>query len=747
MGFIELTCPRCGGKLQPNEKYYNCACCGKVFEKTYTLSVADELKKVLNEHKQEIVSNLRRQLWTEMNAQYVNSKKIVELARGIKKYLPEDYFANFCEIANVGNVQQVNDFLNNTTKAQMDDYADIVISFMLISAQVANLTSISLFIERAYKCDTVNYDRYVTAYERVAEQVKNGIYELNITRDVFLAYSSADINKVIDLCDYLEKQNISCFLALRNLRHGRGAVDNYDKALQTAMNNCKTVVFVSSKNSRNLSCDALTKELPYIKQKDLNHAPIEYANAYDKLPQEYMMPRVEYLIEGYRGDVGEHITKEFFHGLEWCKNKEAVAKRIIKYLTENRGETARLKAERERRFTDERFAELEKKISSATTFNAPASASAQSLLTRASQELQVDNQNKAKEYYGRVLDIKPDCAEAWYGLFLIDFVCTSDEELLAKINKSRYVDTLLFNIRCNRNFMQAKKFADDKLLSRIIAIEQATNNRIYILVSNIPIEKIAAETVHKFCKGVLTEQPDNYEAQYLLFLAKLGYTNEDSLINNLTNTESADDLAKTFDAIENTQIFSSNNHIMAERKRKISTIIKGRAKILYKENKTKQRDELKISASLKKKIKVCSYQSEPDSPADIAKLVIFGSGGLCAIAMVILTIIYAINPQIFFVNVLFTHLNNFFSGLLNIIGGIGLLVIAFFSVIGGLIGIILGIVLLFILFIIYLFRLILYNIDEARCNENKEIEKVLNDYKKRITIYTDNINKLEPLIK
>ncbi len=348
MELTELTCRRCGGSLQPNGNYYKCDCCGKFFEKEQTVNVANELRKVLNEQKQEMVANLRRQLWAEMHAQYIHSAKIVELAREIKKYLPEDYFANFCEIANSGNVKQVNYFLNNTTKEQMDDYADIVLNFMLISAKVGNLTAISLFIEKAYKNSPTNYDTFATVFEKTAERVKSGIYTLNITRDVFLAYSSADVDKVIELCDYLEGQGISCFMALRNLRHGRGAVDNYDSALKQAIDNCRTVVFVSSKNSRSLSCDALTKELPYIKQKDLENSPAEFKYSYDKLPQDYMLPRVEYLIEDYCGDVAEHITKEFFHNLEWCKNKEAVASRIATYLTEDRSETARQKAEREK---------------------------------------------------------------------------------------------------------------------------------------------------------------------------------------------------------------------------------------------------------------------------------------------------------------------------------------------------------------------------------------------------------------
>lgn len=300
--FVELSCIRCGGQLdEVSSGKYQCNSCGKTFEKQIVTDIADQLRAVLNEQKQEAVANLRRQLWAEMHEANINSKKIVDLARDIKKYLPEDYFANFCEIANSGNDRQVNGFLNSTPQNAMADYADVVLDFMLKSMTLTNLNAVSLFIERAFKGDTQNYDKYITRYEQEAQKVNSGIYELILTRDVFLAYSSADIEKTLELCDYLESNNITCFLALRNLRHGRGAVDNYDRALQTAIDNCKTIVFISSANSRSLSCDALKKELPYIRQKDIDGAPAEYKRAYDKMPSDYMMPRVEYLIEDYTG--------------------------------------------------------------------------------------------------------------------------------------------------------------------------------------------------------------------------------------------------------------------------------------------------------------------------------------------------------------------------------------------------------------------------------------------------------------
>ncbi len=549
MGFNQLTCPRCGGDLTKNGENYTCINCGKSFERERVASVSDELRAVLNEQKQEAVANLRRQLWAEMHEKYINSKNVVALALDIKKYLPEDYFANFADVANSGNVQKVNEFLNSTSPEQMSDYADAVLDFMLKSPREGNLTSISLFIERAFKGDTQNYDKYATLFQAEAEKVKKGIYEPTLPRDVFLAYSSADIAKVIELCDYLESQNLSCFMALRNLRHGRGAADNYEKALRIAMDNCKTVVFVSSRNSRSLECDALRKELPYIRQRDVANAPPEYANNYTQIPVEYLKPRVEYLIGDYCGDIAEIMVKEFFHGLEWCKNEQDVAARLVKYLTEDMGANARQRADRERKEAEERLAEqrrlleeqqrsvaeLEKKISSATTLNSPASASTQSLLTRASQELQMDNQEKAKEYYGRVLDIKPDCAEAWYGLFLIDFECTSDEELLAKIKKVSFGGRTLFDIEDSKNLANVKKYADSALSERVQAVVDAKNARIETLLNEINgLYNYNLNDCKNFYTEISNRYPDRAEAWFGLFLIDYGCTNVTTLKSRIS---------------------------------------------------------------------------------------------------------------------------------------------------------------------------------------------------------------------
>ena len=162
-------------------------------------------------------------------------------------------------------------------------------------------------------------------------------------RDVFVAYSSKDMNKVFELVECLEEQGFSCFVAARNLRHGKGAVENYDKALREAMDNCRSFVFVSSMNSRRPGCDALRKEIPYIKSLDIENAPPAFKKDYTKIPHRYKVHRVEYrLEESNKSMAADRVVSEFFDGYERVYSPEEVADRIMQYSSQcdDDGDTA-----------------------------------------------------------------------------------------------------------------------------------------------------------------------------------------------------------------------------------------------------------------------------------------------------------------------------------------------------------------------------------------------------------------------
>ncbi len=320
MKLSSLICPSCGGdKLEARENGAFCPHCGGVFAAGF-LDEQEALLKALGAAKEEGLAHARRMLYDAVRAENVSSERVTAAAREVKKYAPDDFLANFYEAACDSDVRTVNRFLDGVdAEKQGRSFLTDVCKFMLASLEKRNLVSFKAFLERAHLAgvfDGGEYTAYFTRTEKEAEKLDSGVYDADLPRDVFLAYSSKDMAEVNALADYLEEEGFSCFVALRNLRHGKGAAENYQRLLETAMRNCKSVVFVSTENSRDLDCDALDKEIPYFRE--------HRADIY----------RVEYRPESDSGKTtrGAKILLEaFFEDLEYARTPEDVLDRLINH--------------------------------------------------------------------------------------------------------------------------------------------------------------------------------------------------------------------------------------------------------------------------------------------------------------------------------------------------------------------------------------------------------------------------------
>ncbi len=337
MEFTEHSCKRCGGSLAlVGENRWKCPYCGRIYDEEAAVKNTKTMRELFDETKMEIVKNLRRNLYDAVNAEYISSNDVKGACIALKKYLPDDFAANFYEVAVGNNVRALTQHIRKIDVEKNLDEIDSVIRFLIKSLQTEYLLELNNLVEKAYKNrDLSTFEKYATLISTEAEKVQNGIYETKLPREVFIAYSSKDMDKVSELCEVLEAQGLQCFVAARNLRHGKGSVENYDKALKEAMDHCKSFVFVSSMNSRQFSCDALGIEIPYIEGLDRDNSPAEYRNNYISIPHKFKKPRCEYRVEESRGfNAADSITNEFFDGYERVYSPEEVAKRILKQLVE-----------------------------------------------------------------------------------------------------------------------------------------------------------------------------------------------------------------------------------------------------------------------------------------------------------------------------------------------------------------------------------------------------------------------------
>ena len=335
----KYCCRNCGSPMiREVGDVIQCVSCGVKFKAAEeNKKIVEEMRTLADEIKAERVAALRRQLYEKATAEYTDSEAILDICRDLRSYLPDDFMAKFYEVANGGTLREYADFLGKIDVMESYPFIEGVVKFTVKSLRGDLILPLNNLIERAYKYNDVQtYHRLQTMAEDEAEKVMDGIYDLTIPRDAFILYSSKDMDKVMELVRVLEEQEgLSCFVAMRNLQHGSGAKANYQRALEQAIDYCKTVVFVSSKNSRSSTCDACQIELPYIRQKDIQNAPREYRRDYASIPETYKKRRVQYVLETPDGTTAaDRAVKEFFEGNEHCYTPEDVAYRIFAYKSE-----------------------------------------------------------------------------------------------------------------------------------------------------------------------------------------------------------------------------------------------------------------------------------------------------------------------------------------------------------------------------------------------------------------------------
>ncbi len=320
MKLSSMICPSCGGnKLEAREGGAFCPHCGGVFAAEF-LDEQEALLEALGAVKEEALAHARRMLYDAVHAENIGSERVIAASREVKKYAPDDFLANFYEAACDGDARVVNRFLDGVDAAkQGKSFLADVCEFMLASLEKRNVGAFKAFLERAHLAGVFTggeYTDYLTRTEKEAEKLDNGVYNADLPRDVFLAYSSKDMAEVNALADYLEGEGVSCFVALRNLRHGKGAAENYRRLLETAMRNCKSAVFVSTENSRDLACDALAVEIPYFRENRADVYRVEYRPASDS---------------GKTTFGAKILLEAFFENLEYARTREDVLERLIRH--------------------------------------------------------------------------------------------------------------------------------------------------------------------------------------------------------------------------------------------------------------------------------------------------------------------------------------------------------------------------------------------------------------------------------
>ena len=341
-----IKCPICGNtdsiiNAEAQGEYWKCGCCGSVFAErlakreyekliaTIDASMGAVVSEAIKQEKRDIFDKLRKDLVGKIKAEYVNSAEVVKVCERILEIKPGDFLADFFKVANSAAVSDVAEYIGEIDEVENAVYMELILDFIIRSLKEAYITPTAALLERCARIFTpAKKQEYYTRFETEVALVKDGNYEVGLSRDVFLAYSSKDMPAVRRILEFIESDEIglTCFAAFRNLQHGRDAVANYESALKEAIDNCSIFLFVSSVNSRNVNCDAFKKEMAYIRNSEMNKHP--ECRSYAQLPEKYRKLRIEYRLDNRPTPLVDRNMKEFFAGLTYVEDNDQLVERL-----------------------------------------------------------------------------------------------------------------------------------------------------------------------------------------------------------------------------------------------------------------------------------------------------------------------------------------------------------------------------------------------------------------------------------
>lgn len=131
--------------------------------------------------------------------------------------------------------------------------------------------------------------------------------DLKKTADVFVCYSQADLDKVENTVQAIEREGISCWYSSRDIPQNDPTEYLYENRIKKAIESCKVFLFFASKNSRNSR---------YVKK--------EIRIAGEKLGRN----RIEYKISSkWKSNAGDF--EDFFDGLQWIDASESDQSEVL----------------------------------------------------------------------------------------------------------------------------------------------------------------------------------------------------------------------------------------------------------------------------------------------------------------------------------------------------------------------------------------------------------------------------------
>lgn len=365
----------------------------------------------------------------------------------------------------------------------------------------------------------IHYDCFICVKVSRVDGEQTDKTKKNWTEDAY------DADAIYDL---LKRNGFTPFFSEREIRGRTGA--DYEAMILYALHTSETMLVVC-RNSEYLQTPWVKNEYTRFKklvndsEKENDSLTIVYNGApIEKLPGfsgkiqgiDYGRRSADFEIINF---VKEHTPLARAKREEEKRKKEGQAEEIRRQIE------AQKKAQQE---LEQRLKNLNPNVAAGT------SSTVETLLTRANQEMEAKSFAKAKNFFETVLERAPENSAAWWGLVLIDNNCSSDKQLLSKLNGINVCDgqsfSLLYDLRENKNYRLAKKFATEQTKEKIQAVEDCCENK--KAAASKTVNKNAKAFYEKLCKAD-ADKPYAVYALFSTFLVDFGCASAEGMLKKI----------------------------------------------------------------------------------------------------------------------------------------------------------------------------------------------------------------------
>lgn len=283
-----IKCPQCGeeNKFIEFKDHKECYICGFIIsaEKDEYSNKETETIKVLNSYLKSLKDVLSKERY---DREYVASlvKDILSIdednviASCIKAYLNKEYYP-----------EDFKNYILSLGKLNLDkDVLDFLLRFIINNSEYKFFDSITTTLNNLKLFQEYN-DLLYNAKIKLDQQDDDFA---DYPRDVFVCYSSNDLEYVKQLVDTIEKAGYKAWYSDRNMPKNSLSKTNYKKTIEDAISKCKVFLMIMSLNSRS------SKDVKW---------EMKVAN------EQNIKNRIQYCIEKVENN---HETKTFFDGIQW----------------------------------------------------------------------------------------------------------------------------------------------------------------------------------------------------------------------------------------------------------------------------------------------------------------------------------------------------------------------------------------------------------------------------------------------